>query len=215
MRTFRIGVLVAAAVLLIPVPAEAGGPTSVLITEPGSARASALYYDAPAYAELERLLQEGDAVPAPDGRLGGTSYTVTWMVHNVTPWRLQYVHPDAQGGPLVATQAMDHSGRMGERMTWVRLADGRAVTQLLEQTLSASGGGRSAPVVPRPEPTVVERVVHESTTSWFSLAGWRWVVPGILAGLLAGALLGRRREDGPRRVLSDPPQPVGVTGSLG
>ena len=39
-------------------------------------------------------------------------------------------------------------------------------------------------------------------TAWFSLAGWRWVVPGGLLGLLVGAVAARRhRDEEPRRVL--------------
>lgn len=219
MRTIRVALLAAAGVLALPAPAHAGGPTSVLITEPGSGRASALYYESSEYRELDRLLQEGEPVAAPDGQLGRASYTVTWMVHDVAPWRLQFVHPDASGGPLVATRAMDHRGRMSERVSWMRLADGRAVTQLLEQALSASGRDASAaeaPSAPDPEPTVVERVVHEPTTDWFSLAGWRWVLPGTLAGLLLGTVVGRRRDDEAlRRVLIDEHEPRVVTGSRG
>jgi hypothetical protein len=218
MRTIRIVTLLAAVGLLVlPGPAAAGGPTSVLITEPGSGKASALHYEQSAYAELERLLQEGEPVPAPDGRLGSTSYTLTWMIHDVKPWRLQFVHPDGVGGPLVGTQAMTDDGSMGEDLTWLKIADGETVQQLLEQTLAgaATGVPEAEAEAVAPEPTVVERVVQEPTTEWFSLAGWRWVLPGLLVGALLGLVVGRRRDDGPQRVLTDTPQPVGVTGSLG
>lgn len=211
MHLTRCAVLLAAAALFaVPMPARAGGPTSVLITDPSTGRASGLHYGQPAYGELERLLQEGEPLPTPGRDLGGSSYTLTWMVHDVTPWRVQFVRPDARGGPIVGTQAMNHDGQIEEDLTWLRLDDGTAVTQLLEATLSFAGPPRRAP-----EPTVVERVVYEQTTDWFSLAGWRWVLPGALAGLLLGGLAGRRRDDDPRRTLTDVAQPVGVTGSPG
>jgi anti-sigma-K factor RskA len=72
------------------------------------------------------------------------------------------------------------------------LADGEA-PGLVSETLAAS-------VPPAAEPRTV------TETEWFSLSGWRWVVPGAVLGLLVGvaaARVRRTRADEPRQVLVD------------
>ena len=60
----------------------------------------------------------------------------------------------------------------------------------------AGAGRRARDDAPEPAPA------DEPDTAWFSLTGWRWVVPGALLGLLVGRRGGRRRRDEePRRVL--------------
>jgi len=198
-----VGALLAAAALLaVPAPAQAGGPTSVLITDPTTGSASALYYTDNRYVELDRLLQTGEPIAEPAGQLGATQFTVTWMIHDVQVWRFHTVYPDARGGPLVRTSAQDFETGTFEESTWIRPADGNAIASLLDSVLEGKGPV-IAPAKQASTPVVEERVVTE--TEWFSLEGWRWALPGLLFGLIAGGVLAFRRRPGDeqRRVLVD------------
>jgi len=107
MRRLLVIVLIIVSVALAVPPASAGGPTSVMITDPASGRATALYYTDSCYAEIEALLAAGETVEGePPGRRGGV-VNLTWMVHDVEPWRSQQLYPDAAGGPLVVTHGTE------------------------------------------------------------------------------------------------------------
>ncbi len=76
-------------------PASAGGPTSVLVVSPESQETASAYCSDKAYSELERLLgpvgkgtreRPSEAVSASARR-----FNVTWLVHDVTPWRVDRV----------------------------------------------------------------------------------------------------------------------------
>lgn len=211
MRTLAAAVIVAGAVLLAA-PAQAGGPTSVLITDMESGDATALYYTDSDYAELERLLQSGERIARPPaGAISGSPYNVTWLVHDVSVWRTDTVFLGGQGDPYVKSSLIDWDSGEFSRETWLRIKQGEDLRQFLDEAFAAtSAAGPTAPgpaPVPAPAaaPEVVERVVTETRTSWYALDGWRWLLPGLAAGLLAGRVLGRRRGDDeePRRLLVD------------
>ncbi|MEF9905912.1 hypothetical protein [Streptomyces sp. P9-A2] len=92
-----MGALTAAMALMVwgASPASAGGPTSVLVVSPESGETASLYHDDKRYAELERLLgsigtgvrEKPPEAPSASARL----INVTWMVHDVTPWRVDRV----------------------------------------------------------------------------------------------------------------------------
>ncbi|NNN37806.1 hypothetical protein HLK59_47330 [Streptomyces sp. S3(2020)] len=79
--------------------ASAGGPTSVLIVSPESTETASLYHSDEEYGELQRLLGEpggGSADKPPEADLiTGPQINVTWMLHDVTPWRVDRVYPAA------------------------------------------------------------------------------------------------------------------------
>lgn len=194
-----LALALSATVLLTP-PVSAGGPTSVLITDPSTGQATALYYSDPRYAQLEELLAGGEPLDGePDG-LGGHALNLTWMAHDVSPWKSQRLHLDAEGGPVVVTYDQLGSGRT----TWARPATGQAVLLLAEQLLDGTGAPAAAPAAaPAPDPVTIERTVTE--TAWYSLSGWRWGVLGLLlgAGTVLVAVRGRSREREPRQALVD------------
>ena len=106
--------LVAAVAALLPVvaagPAAAGGPTSVLMSSPALGRTSSLYT---ADAGYEALADYVDAFEAGTGRAGkptahaiGDEVTLTWLIHDVSVWRVDRVYADATGGPWIATQEL-------------------------------------------------------------------------------------------------------------
>ncbi len=191
--------VVAALVLLALVPpAQAGGPTSVLITDPSSGRATALYYSDPRYAQLDELLADGESLAGEPRDLGEFGLNLTWMIHDVQPWRTQQLYVGADGGPVVATYGSELMGD-ADSVTWTRPREAKAVLLLVDRILEADPAADTAAapttldVEPAtPEPAVTERVVTE--TRWFSLAGWAWLVPGAALGA-GGALLLRRSRD--------------------
>jgi hypothetical protein len=120
------------------------------------------------------------------------------MVHDYMPWRFDHVSVHGDGTAWVATtfsadatagwQPVDEGTELFDLLNVV-LADGEA-HGLISETMAAS------------VPAAETRTVTE--TEWFSLSGWRWVVPGALLGLLAGVAAARVRRahaDEPRRVL--------------
>ena len=188
--------------LLATAPAGAGGPTSVLVTDPTTGQAAGLYYSDDAYAELDRILADGERLAGEPSGLGSSVVNVTWLIHDVQPWRTQQVYLEAEGGPVVVTRGTEALGDAD--VSWTRPAEGKALQQLVEGVLTGSSVTvETSPAASAPDPVVTERVVTE--TAWWSLTGWRWLVPGLLLG--AGVVLlltrGRSRDRGPRQVLVD------------
>jgi hypothetical protein len=204
-RQLAIVLIALSAALAVPSPASAGGPTSVLITDPALGRATALYYTDARYEDLDVLLAGGMRLEGQPPGLGGRSVNLTWMVHDVQPWRTQQLHLDAGGGPVVATYGAEALGDDGQ-VTWSRIADGDGLAAALERILRPRVTPAAAEVeAPASNAGVSARRVPETEATWYTLAGWRWLVPGLLVG--AGlALLASRRPDGdaePRQQLTD------------
>lgn len=204
MRRLLVLLALALSVPVLPTtPASAGGPTSVLVTDPTSDRATALYHSDPRYPQLDGLLAGGERLDGPPALLGDRAITLTWMVHDVSPWRFQQLYVDAEGGPVLATRAEVGSGPT----TWTRPADAQALLLLTDGLLgSGAPSPPAASAAPAPDPVTIERTVTETT--WWSLAGWRWGVLGLLLGaggalLVTSATRGRSREREPRQVLVD------------
>src|SRR5918995_1568757 len=113
----------------------AGGPTSVLVTQPG-ADAAALYYDDAAYDALAGLLPaeetRGKSLP-PGG--GGTDYNLTWMIHDVVPWRFDRVHVAPDGTAWVST-----TFEAGATAAWEQVEAGEDLPRVLEEGPTQSAG---------------------------------------------------------------------------
>lgn len=204
MRRALIAVVVlAGSMLLGAAPADAGGPTSVLLTNPDLGRATAVYYSDPRYSELDLLLH-GSGDPASDhGPVltnGATFLNVTWLAHDVSVWRTDQLRLDASGEAWLASDGSH----------WAALGDGDRIHELITSLgLIGPGSTPAADAVPQTTPetesaTPPAPVVREETR-WFSLTGWRWAVPGLLLGLMVVGLARRGRvEDAqPRRQLID------------
>lgn len=201
-RILAVALLALAAATGLPATAHAGGPTSVLVTQPGVS-AAGLYYTDEAYDELLGLLPTGKTrgKELPPG--GGVAYSLTWMVHDVMPWRFDRVSVHGDGTAWVAT-TFSADATTG----WQPVGEGTELFDLLTAVLA--DGGAPGPVsetmaASAPATSATEtRTVTE--TEWFSLSGWRWVVPGAVLGLLVGvaaARVRRTRADEPRQVLVD------------
>jgi hypothetical protein len=190
-RTTRIaGGVVASAVLVLaaPVPASAGGPTSVLIVSPGRHATASLYTTDEAYTRLETLLgQNPTADPAaPDlhGGPGTDAINVTWLAHDVWIWRVDRIFTDAPQGPWIETFTSTENGINFDK-PGVRHAPSDSqglmtllsALRLLGEPPPPAYAGAKAPVTqqqPAPAATVSESAPPDR--------GWLWLALGIAAG---------------------------------
>jgi hypothetical protein len=120
-RAARLGAVFAilcVGLLLSAVPAHAGGPTSALLVAPSTGQTASIYYSDPEYDQLFTALGGYDAAPDPtlveppgsDVLSPGAAYvTVTWLIHDVSIWRIDRIFLAADG-PLIVTQTSDDMG---------------------------------------------------------------------------------------------------------
>ena len=200
--------------LLAAAPASAGGPTSVLVVDTDAGRATALYYSDADYSTLDGLLGFGSpdigSRDVPDEaeaarRWSGPMVTVTWLIHDVTIWRVDRILPGAADGPWIFTSTMGDGGTMPEDGTWHRPAQPEKLDALLERlfddvsdvsddasdaspaaavTSAAAVGDISVgPVTSDPTPSPAAQAAALPST-----AGWS---PGIalILGLVVGAVV--------------------------
>ncbi|MEU9552246.1 hypothetical protein AB0D88_24840 [Streptomyces werraensis] len=202
-------------------PATAGGPTSVLIVSATTGKTASLYYADKRYTALERLLgpmHQGTRTRPPHlATASGQHINVTWMVHDVTPWRVhQIALPDGGQDAWIHTSTRITDGNDG---TWHRAEQPAKLRALLAQ-LGVTATGASAPAA---QPTPREDLHMAPTPAAASAtdgggdgAAWWWAVPGLAAGALltlvlrpyalrgAAAVRDRGgRGDGPRQELLD------------
>ncbi|WP_225645126.1 hypothetical protein [Streptomyces werraensis] len=202
-------------------PATAGGPTSVLIVSATTGKTASLYYADKRYTALERLLgpvHQGTRTRPPHlATASGQHINVTWMVHDVTPWRVhQIALPDGSQDAWIHTSTRITDGNDG---TWHRAEQPAKLRALLAQ-LGVTATGASAPAA---QPTPREDLHMAPTPAAASAtdgggdgAAWWWAVPGLAAGALltlvlrpyalrgAAAVRDRGgRGDGPRQELLD------------
>jgi hypothetical protein len=183
-------------------PAHAGGPTSVLLSSPDAGKVVATGYEDKTYSELQELL---DTEPnGPDDKVdhaGGVFVRATWMIHDMTPWRLDLIYPDAPGGPWIATTQADleGTGAMPDKPVWHRAADDAKLVKLLvslgllhrgNTDNNSIGGPTTLPQAAAQTPAEVSAVDDTPTTTVLKteqkpLLGWRWSIPGFLVGAAA------------------------------
>lgn len=195
-------------------PAAAGGPTSVLLVAPETGRTASLYTSDDDYQALARLVGAFDASPgetvegasrSPSGR----AVTITWLIHDVQVWRVDRVYPDAEGGPLVATQqALDAGSTWEAPVAWHRPAAGTELAQLLDRLVlaggdTASGGGQvvgsqpggqgldAGPADPAQRPTSAGDGTAASAAAWVLLGS---LIGAVLALVTPRAVAARRRS---------------------
>ena len=202
-RTLAVTLCALWALTGLPGTAHAGGPTSVLITEPSTGQSAALYYTSGAYADLDRILGAAATSPAAESPVsGGVYYNVTWLIHDVQPWRLDTVRITGDGSAYLATRVVPDRADAAQGQTWREVANPEELIAVLDRAFA--GAGQSSTSASRPEVDQQPQVTPEPTTRWFSLTGWRWAVPGVLAGLLVALVAARRGGTGePRRALVD------------
>ncbi|MFE6482890.1 hypothetical protein ACFVGN_08145 [Streptomyces sp. NPDC057757] len=223
-----------AVVLLSASAATAGGPTSVLVVSPESEESAALYYSDEEYGELQRLLGEatsGSTEEPPGLGVGsGRQINVTWLVHDVSPWRVDRVYPDTEKGGEVWIHTADDVPRSTNGY-WHRAGQPDKVRALFKTlgVLGESSGAGAGAIYPAPWQTADAAAPAPTATDGSvatAAAGtpgdgtdWWWAIPGAAAGAALALVLrplapvalrrlspaGRRAEQeaGPRQELID------------
>ena len=207
--------------LLVAGPAQAGGPTSVLLVVPGAGQTASLYTGDPDYDTLARTVGAfSDTGTA--GKVDGSStdhtfgpgVTLTWLIHDVSVWRVDRVYLDAKGGPWISTQ-VDNTGTgniWDKPPVWHTAVDAKLLAALLHR-LGVDGfttpgqpdtaSGADAPVTAtEPVAPAVEQVADATGPGAGSLG---WGLAGLALGIaltLAATRFGRR----PRPVSDEPPE---------
>jgi hypothetical protein len=191
--------------------ASAGGPTSVLVVAPATSEAAGLTYSDKRYDELERLLGRpgvGSLTKAPETDLAGArQINVTWLLHDVDPWRLNQVYVDTDSTAVWIHTATDlPQSRNGY---WHRAGQPAALRALLTElgvmgrslTRTAAQAGTAEPGA---GPGLSPAEAAAASPSPDGDSGWSRATAGLAAGLALGAggsvLIHRaaaRREAGP------------------
>ena len=204
--------------------ASAGGPTSVLIANPTAGASAALYVTDADYTTLQRALEPGDVTSSDPPTLasgpGTAAINVTWLIHDVTVWRVDRILLDA--GPhlwvqttLVGADGIDWTGT-GE---WHPASDTEAVYEVLDRLDVLPGEpGAGAAAAADGDGTLGETFVQEATSAapgggngGTDTGSVWWLVSGVVAGAVLGAvarplvadLSARRRFARPRHELID------------
>ena len=223
-RAAGLTAVLLSALTLSASPTAAGGPTSAILSIPGAGSTASLYYTDPEYDELADLV----GVAEPSGTFGGTEsgsghefgpgVTVTWLVHDVEPWRVDRIYLGGKDGPWISTQVSDFSGSSiwESPVLWHHPADGAGLADLLDglglgtkaskdtsfdgvagAPLSAPESGSAAP-----EPAAVQpKAAAPSGQAWYASAGW--AIGGLVAGVLIALAWARRRSTS-----DDEPEPA-------
>ncbi|MFK4106003.1 hypothetical protein ACI2L1_39300 [Streptomyces sp. NPDC019531] len=208
--------------------ASAGGPTSVLVVSPESGETSSLYHSDEEYDELQRLLGPlGVGTPSrPPGAnvLAARQINVTWLAHDVSPWRLDQIFPlaDTDQVWIHTTENMPES----VNGHWHRTKNPdqlRALLKDLGVMGKVSGEGHAIFPAPGQEPGIdvgstdtdaaeTSAPVRASSAAEDGTEWW-WALPGLAAGAVLTLALRPfaqrmpwkrlRREPGPRQELRD------------
>ncbi|TLS44513.1 hypothetical protein FE633_19575 [Streptomyces montanus] len=228
------GALAATLALLVAgAPAAvAGGPTSVLLVSPNSGETASLYNSEQEYMRLSDLLlaDPGRALdnskekpPEPD--FIGRHINVTWMIHDVTPWRVDMIHPDVAGSRSVwiLTQLkMDLGTSEPSQEIWHQAKNPDELRALLTDlgVMSKHPKGTNPDSGPEQPSGDISAAAPAGTPAAGAGGGtdWWWAIPGLAAGATLALMLRpvavrlsgagplgwwRKREAGPRQELRD------------
>ena len=195
-----VGTLAAGVVALcvLAVPARAGGPTSVLMVNSASGQTGALYFRDADYDALAAAVgwyggdnQPMATVSPADGSLT-SEIRLTWLVHDMSIWRVDRIHANAEGGWLVET-TVDLTGASldGATPVWHRPADTVHLEALL-RTHGIVGAAAAKPVTPAgAAAAAVPGAAHPPTGWWPPLAAG---LAGVVLGLLGTLVLNHSRR---------------------
>ncbi|MFE7837230.1 hypothetical protein ACFU53_14685 [Streptomyces sp. NPDC057474] len=209
--TAMVGALMTALALLLlgAPPSAAGGPTSVLLVSPTGHRTGSLYGTEEAYDLLQRLLApagselDGSREEAPEwGREGiwgeqvSDMVTVTWMAHDVTPWRVDQVHTAATDAKNVwihtRLDIAENTVAPGD-VVWHRAKHPEQLRDLLTGlgVLGKASGGPAQGELPSTDALADTGTTTTDAPATTSTPGLndraRWAIPALAVGLLLGS----------------------------
>ena len=210
-RLATVFLLLTASLLLAAGPAQAGGPTSALLVSPSTGRTASVYYSDDEYERLSTAM--GGYEPTADPTIvnpnlaaptspGSASVTVTWLIHDVSVWRIDRIFFTSAEGPLIVTQTSAGGGDLSEGMypgesgndtaIWHRPPDPQELRAVLSTLgLFGSDGSPSMAVDDAVAAADVESVATSSpvTVDPADRAGvmWWWVLAGLVAGIVLTA----------------------------
>ena len=187
-------------------PAQAGGPTSVLMTNPATGRAHALYYSDRAYERLASAVggfgAESGSAERPQSVVDdfGSEIRLTWLIHDMSVWRIDRVRITPQDGTWVETLVQVADGDIFSRpANWHRAADLKLLMGSLKAAGLLAGSARvtadpTSMVPPATAPTVAQAVptVAQTAPAPVVVTGRSAVpVPAMIAGAgVAGLIVG-------------------------
>ncbi|NEE02659.1 hypothetical protein [Phytoactinopolyspora halotolerans] len=198
-------VLVLGAAMLTSMPAEAGGPTSVLISSPSTQTTASLYANSTQYEQLLDALggttpdadpQASEMADAPVGP-GSDQINVTWLVHDVSVWRVDRIVLVDSGDIWIHTEEslserLDVTGTDG---VWHRSTDPDALRALLDE-LGIPTSTHDTGLPPRPDPlTDAADERNDARVASFTSENTSplvWVLPSAAAGVALGVVIDRR-----------------------
>ena len=104
---------------------------------PGAGSTASLYYTDPEYDELADLVGVSQPGGTFDAELGahesGPGVTVTWLIHDVDPWRVDRIYLGGEDGPWISTQARQRQRLdLGEPRALAPAEDGARLAGLLD-----------------------------------------------------------------------------------
>lgn len=198
MRTFArlIGGVSAAAMLMLlaPLTASAGGPTSVILVSPARNATASLYTSDEAYDRLSKLVGENpEADPAaPDltGGPGTDAINVTWLIHDVQVWRVDRIFTNASGGPWISTiMVRDDKPVFSQPSVAHRAGDAKELTTLLSalrligsKPVEADRGPQVPVAAQAPAPAAQSTQAAVPVQREPADLNWLWLVIGVAAG---------------------------------
>jgi hypothetical protein len=187
----------------------------VFLSAPGTGQTASLYYTDAEYDELGRLVGENQSSPASGtdspgaGRGRGPSITVTWLLHDVEPWRVDTIYLEGKAGPWISTQSSFSGSIWDASVVWHQPTEAKRLIQLLgelglteQETAGSSSDADAGSRVVTSEPrTQTPQSVREEPAGspWQTDAGWA------AAGLVVGALLTLGWSRARRRTPDVPP----------
>jgi hypothetical protein len=217
-----LGVLILVAVsVLAGRPAAAGGPTSVVLSEPGTGRMAALHASGTDYTELANYVgafgTPGGSAPSEKPTQSGPLITMTWLIHDVSPWRVDRVY--LGGGEVwLATQTSMEGDLGSQTETWKQVSDREGLLALLTKVgvnPLDRGPAASAPAAAPAEASApAPATAPPAAAPDADPQGWTWALVGLVAGAVLTVtgehLWSRRRRPAGASPSASPSEPVSV-----